>query len=431
MKEKNIKQKQVELLHKPSGTIAIGGNLEKIERKFYNVLLYNAKKQIEENLNKFDFAIPLKELKDKLNTSEDDKNNNYYKKTLNKLYETSVTYNILEKDKIVKGKAHLVDNLDYEINNETKEVRVIYTIPKIIRKAMINIIQGNINGLYAKIDLLVIKGLRSKYSIILYEICKDYENSEIPEMTIGQFKKIFGIENKKSYKLFVHIREKVLDFAVKEINENSDINFLVSYKLKKKGNTYTHIKFITKVKQKQIQLEQYKEKSNIKILTSAIPEEHRTKQLENYLAKCLQNNDAKYLLHQIEYINNQKPKNYFAYLKKAIQDDYANNEKAMIEEERIDVLKKFEAQMNRINDLKYKSIPIDIKPNGKAVYFDGFLFENNNLVVLGNTESDDQMYSLSSRYISIPLVKENEQKIAETLNRIEQILNKPLENEEN
>ena len=44
------------------------------------------------------------------------------------------------------------------------------------------------NGIYAKIDLIVIKGLKSKYSIILYELLKDYENVEIPVLSIEKFR---------------------------------------------------------------------------------------------------------------------------------------------------------------------------------------------------------------------------------------------------
>ena len=52
--------------------------------------------------------------------------------------------------------------------------------------------------------------------------------------------------------------------------------------------------------------------------------------------------DARYLLHQIEYVSQQKPKNFFAYLKKAIQEDYAKSELAeeqeKAEQERIERL---------------------------------------------------------------------------------------------
>ncbi len=38
--------KEVKILQKPSGSITIGGDLNKLERKFYNGLLFNVKKTI-------------------------------------------------------------------------------------------------------------------------------------------------------------------------------------------------------------------------------------------------------------------------------------------------------------------------------------------------------------------------------------------------
>lgn len=279
---KETETKKTILLQKPSGTISIGGDLDKLERKFYNGLLHNARNQLEKDINKTDFKIPLQALIENLNASENDKNNRYYKKLLDKLLSTLVYYNMLGKDKniIVDGKAHLIDNLDYETNTQTGETIVLYTMPRVVRKSMIDIIQGNPDGIYAKIDLMIIKGLKSKYSLILYELCKDYEKVEIPEMTIEQFKEIFGIEDRKAYNFsggFANIKQRVLTPAIEEINENKDIDFMVDYQLVKRGKAYTHIKFIVTPKPKQKQLEQYKENSQTNILINAIPAEYRTK----------------------------------------------------------------------------------------------------------------------------------------------------------
>ena len=325
--KKQSLNKQVELLQKPSGTISIAGDLSVIERKFYNKFLQNAKQQLEKDINRIEFDVSLQSLKNSLDVVEDDKNNNNYKKVLKKLFDTIVTYNILDKDKTINGAAHLLDNLDFKINNETKELTVFYTIPSIIRRSLVNIIQNNPENLYAKINLAIIKGLKSKYSIILYEICKDYQNAEIPEMTIEQFKRLFGIENQKTYQLFFFkIRERVLDTAVKELNENPNVEFTVGYKLIKQSTSYTSIKFFIKYKSVSKPIEETRDNQHLKILINALPEEERTKSIEAYLAKCLKDYDARYLLHQIEYVAQQKPKNFFAYLKKSIQEDYAKAE---------------------------------------------------------------------------------------------------------
>jgi hypothetical protein len=374
--KKEILEKQLELMQKPSGTISLAGDLDAIERKFYNKLLRNVDTQLKDDINRISFSISLKWLKSVLNISENDKHNNYYKKLLRRLYETSVAYNILEKDKIITGTAHLIDNLDYQINKETQELMVLYTVPLIIRRAILNVIQGNPEALYAKINLAIIKGLKSKYSIILYELCKDYQNVKIPEMSIQQFKKLFGIENKIAYNnsstSIRNIKERILNLAVNELNENSNVEFTVSYELIKTANFYTSIKFNMKSKPKPKQkiLEEYRDTSQLKILLNVVPQEERTKPLEDYLAKCLKSDDAKYLLHQIEYVTQQKPKSFFAYLKKAIEEDYAKAELAeeqeKAEKERIERL--IQKELERLKKEKLDLIDAAVDREKNKIY---------------------------------------------------------------
>jgi len=324
MKETKEK-KQVELLRKPSGTITISGDLTANERKFYNKLLNNASMQLKDDLNQIVFTISLEELKDALDVSENDKHNKYYKKILRKLYDTTVTYNLLDKDKVINGMAHLMDNLDIRVDNNTKRVTISYTIPLIIRKSLVGIIQGDPESLYARVNLAVIKGLKSKYSIILYELCKDYENVKIPEIPIETFKRIFGIEHQKIYQLFFpKIRERVLDPAVKELNENPNVEFYVTYELIKKANKYTHIKFTVQPKKKAL-----KEIDNPELqkLISMLPEDlQKSKRVAKVFREYLAQYGYEYIKAQIEYTNQKNPECYIAYIDSAIKENYAKVE---------------------------------------------------------------------------------------------------------
>ncbi len=106
---------------------------------------------------------------------------------------------------------------------------------------------------------MIINGLTSKYAIILYELAKDYIGVGGKELTIEEFKKIFGIENKKAYKVFANIKSRILEPAVSELNKNKNINFRIKYKLKKTGKKYSSIVFIIEEKQKEIKKEIKKE----------------------------------------------------------------------------------------------------------------------------------------------------------------------------
>jgi len=341
MKKEEIKEesevkilKHAVILQKPSGTIAIAGNLNTLQRKFYNIFLHEVKNTLQQNINTERFEITLDTLKKFLNVKERDKNNAYFRQVIDELFKTVVEYNMLGKDKVIYGKAHLLDNLDWQIDKKTHNVVIKYTIPLIIKNAMVNILKGKPDALYANIDLVIIKGLKSKYSVLLYELCKDYEKAEVPEMSIQEMRKIFGIENKRTYRIFTNVRMKILDPAIQELNTNPNIPFYVKYQLVKEGNTYTRIKFI--VTPKPVKLtQQTSESEGLQELLLAIPEEYRkAKNCASLLLEALKEKDKEYIKAQIEYVNSKKPENYVAYLREAIENDYAGFEIKKKEEEK-------------------------------------------------------------------------------------------------
>jgi len=345
IKEKISKRKAV-ILFKPSGTIAIGGELTAIQRKFYDGFLYIGKQQLEENINRKWFEVKLRDLKSLLNTKEQNKNNKYFKEQIRKLNKIEVEYNILEKDKMIEGFFNLITEGKFITDKETGEVVIKYNLPNMVKDSLL---KNNKQALFAQINLAIKKNLKHKYSLILYDLIKDYENVEIPEITIGQFRKLFGIENK--YKLFQDIRKYVLIPAVTEINNNPDIEFKVDISLKKQGSKYTHIKFIKTIKDKQI-----KENSNIDLdkFLNKLPEQLRSlisikKTINKYL------NQPERVKRNIDYFlkkyqNNQieKPATYLIL---AIEKDYALK---TFEEEQQKKVKEIEQRQRQEKEKKLK-----------------------------------------------------------------------------
>jgi len=322
--------KRAVILQKPSGTIAIGGNLDIRERKFYNVFLKVAEEVLKKSPQQHIFITTLTELKKTLNVKEDDKNNTTLKKIIKRMHEIDFEYNVLGKDKMIEGYASLIDNVKFVTDLATGSVTISYSLPEDVRLSMVEK-----NGIYASINLIVVKGLKSKYSVVLYELIRDYNKVEVPQMDIGKFRKIFGVENK--YKEMANLRKRVLDSAVNELNENENIDFLVSYKLQKTGKAYTHIKFHIKPKPKVLKLKQQankilestvKENEEIKELLLMIPSEYRRKEkVVSLLLGSIETKGKEYTKAQIEYtvskFNSGKVKDFVAYLKQAIEKDYA------------------------------------------------------------------------------------------------------------
>ncbi len=338
----NVMKKNAVVLQKPSGTIAIRVDLDAIQRKFYDALLYIAKHELKENKEKKRFTIHLKDVKAILNKNDKiNKNNSYYIEKLKEVKKKDAEYNILDKDKglKIKGWVSLVSDLQVAEDEKAKVVNITFELPERIKWALVDP-----NGLYANINLVIVRGLKSKYAIILYELVKDYEKVEIPEITIDDFRKLFNIENKYKGRID-HVKAKVLEPAIKELNENENVDFLVSYELKKTGKVYTHIKFHVKPKPARVKFEQQakkvielevKENDKAKELLALIPSEYRRRNnIISLVLGSLKENGKEYTKAQIEYAVNKlkagKIKSFSAYLKKAIEKDYAGFEEVDID----------------------------------------------------------------------------------------------------
>lgn len=236
----------------------------------------------------------------------------------------NVEYNILRKDKTIEGITSLILELEIITDNNTGEVLIKYNLPNMVREALL---KDNKEALFAQINLIVKKNLKHKYSLIIYDLIKDYENVEIPTINIEEFRKILGVENK--YKNFQDLKKRVINPVIKEINCNPDIDWTIEYKLIKRGPKYVAIKFIKKRKPSIKKLEQEKTKklknTKVDVLLALIPEQYR-KSIKNFLSGIINTYPVDYLEAQINYVNSQNPENYVAYLKSAVKEDYANYE---------------------------------------------------------------------------------------------------------
>ena len=92
-----------------------------------------------------------------------------------------------------------------------------------------------------------ILGMKSAYSIRIYELMKSYEFRQKIEFDLQDLKHKLNVEDVKSYAVYNDFRRKVLDVAVREINELSDLS--ISYKPIKKGNKFVSVVFSIRKKE--------------------------------------------------------------------------------------------------------------------------------------------------------------------------------------
>jgi plasmid replication initiation protein len=224
------------IIDKDSSSIQISNKITAVQRKSYNYMLKIAKNEFLKDRNIRSFQVMADELLMFFNLGA--KNHTYLKNELEILNDTKVTYNLLGKNKKSKkyGSFRLIAGFEYD-NGIIK-----YSFPHQIEDMILN------PKMFGKINLVAIKGLRSRYAIALYELAEDYLNVQIPKTTIDEFRELIGVEPQQ-YPKFSMFKKHIIDVAIKEINESENISFTLSYEVTKNGRTTTHIKFTTHKKE--------------------------------------------------------------------------------------------------------------------------------------------------------------------------------------
>jgi plasmid replication initiation protein len=103
-------------------------------------------------------------------------------------------------------------------------------------------------NIYVKLNLVILRGLNSKHSVALYEFMKDYQNLGKYRCEVGEFRRLMGIKPEQ-YSIFSMLKKRVLDTAVEEINEKTDI--LIAYELERMGRKITSIVLKVTAKKKE------------------------------------------------------------------------------------------------------------------------------------------------------------------------------------
>ena len=167
--------------------------------------------------------------------------------------------------------------------------------------------------------------LKSFYSIRLYELLKQYEPLKERTFEVEKLKDILGIAPEK-YRLYGHFKAKVLLVAQKEINSKTDISF--TFNEVKEQRRIAKLKFFIKPKMKEIiqetnkNLHLFSDKTTLpKEVLEVLPEKYQIKSIYYLIEPYF--DDLDFLVSNIEYATKNCDKNYPAYLRLALKNDYA------------------------------------------------------------------------------------------------------------
>lgn len=99
---------------------------------------------------------------------------------------------------------------------------------------------------FTKYQLYNILGMKSAFSVRIYELMKSYSFRHTIIFELNELKELLMVEHVKSYVNYKDFRVKVLEKAQTEINELTDIN--IEFEPIKTGRKVTSIKFIIEEK---------------------------------------------------------------------------------------------------------------------------------------------------------------------------------------
>jgi len=335
-------------------------DLTMTQRKLINSLL----SLVQKNGNQEIYKSTISYLKNTCNIKSTE--NVDFKEQMLSLIKIVIEFNYLNKDHkrvweampLLAG-AKIIDeygNIDFAISPFLKE--------KILKPDM-----------YAPLNIKLIAGFKSSYSIVLYELLRDYLTAvKIPQITIEEFRNLMGIK-KNEYQLFSNLKNRVINISVNEVNKKSDIN--CSYKLirdDEHSSKYTHIQFFASLKSEKLSdIFENEQKENLDIngdlfekldvpdqpiikvpeeILAEIPEKYRVKSLLDEIVKRISEGKAlNYIGLNLRYAFKKAKENPLFYAINALKNNYAGFD--------------IEIEEKKMQEKKAQSVTVKVSENQK------------------------------------------------------------------
>lgn len=223
------KQQTTQIVTKNVSAIHISANLTVVQRKLVNALLYHAYDElIVEDTH--EISVPL--LMEMIGFES--RNQDHLKKAIRGLTEKSVEWDIMEDD----GTAV------WEVSTLLSYVRIrkglcTYRYDKSLAEKLRN------PDVFAKINLSVVRDIRSVHSLVLYENCYRYIGvGQTPKWDVDVFRKLMAVDHLSSYQQFKILKRDVITPAMKEVNKVSNIQ--VELQTLMKGRSVVGIQFLVR-----------------------------------------------------------------------------------------------------------------------------------------------------------------------------------------
>lgn len=215
------------ILKKNVAAIHIGARLSLLQRKLVNALLYNAYDQLLTAREHHISASVLCEM-----IGFDSHNSAHLKAAIKGLMETVIEFDVLEDDGETSWEAMVL--LPYA---KLKGGVCTYRYDPALAEKLYH------PDVYSKINLSVLKEMKSAHALVLYENCYRYVDiAHTPWWDLSVFRKLMAVDELASYRQFKLLNRAVIQPAMREVNELSNIQ--LELETKRKGRSITDLRFL-------------------------------------------------------------------------------------------------------------------------------------------------------------------------------------------
>ena len=287
--------------------IHCANSLTLLERKLFNVLLYNAYHELP---HQSQFKIQTKELCNKIGYHSNDTSK--IKKALISLMSTVIEWNILDDEILEKNRKWQASSI--LASAKLEQGICSYEYSSVMREQLYH------PDIYGKLKLDTLSKFNSGYGLALYENCVRFQNLEYtPWFPLPTFRKLMGV-SENQYIDMRNFKKRVLEIAINEVNKNATLNVTPEYK--KEGRKIQAIRFKLSYSITNDTLLHFMQDDLVKDLTEifSLSQEQINHFFEQY-EKGYISQKIKIIIESENYING-KIKDMAAYLKSALDNDY-------------------------------------------------------------------------------------------------------------
>jgi len=261
----------------------------------------------------------------------------YLKEAASNLLDAKVEFDVMNQQQVRHiGASNIFSSIAFRSDGT-----VYFEIPELTKKMLSN------SEHFALINMQVQGNIESNYAYILYEHCLIYlDVGETPSWSIDRWKEFLEIEeDQTTYQEFKYFNNKIIKFAVNEVNKIGDI--LIEPVYHKEGRVISRMSFKVESKpQAMLNFISIDESLTLqqKIVDYGVSEKAAEKLVKNF--------DRERILGNIEYVDKQfaagKVEDLAAFLVRAINDDYRPKESPLVKK----VREKQEADLKKAEEQK-------------------------------------------------------------------------------